>query len=177
MPISLNYKFLLRITGWLVGATAILSVLLIQILEHHEESVPLWGQNSISTDLLVFSPLLAFLIGFIATKLTHRALLSKKVLPLHWHLKSQTLIDRLPGHILHRAFMLSLAGAMVAGIILMLFRLRHIEHISYQEYLIMFLLHSVSLAGAITVMAVYRALGDKSMLREAKTKKESPSTR
>lgn len=177
MRISLNYKFLLQITGWLVGATAMLSVLLMLVLEHHTEVVPLWGQKSISTDLLVFSPLLAFLIGFIATKLTHRALLSKKVLPLHWHLKSQTLIDRLPGHILHRAFMLSLAGVLVAGIMLMLFRLRHIENISFQEYLIMFLLHAVSLAGAITVMAFYRALGDYKTVRNFNVKKESTSTK
>lgn len=176
MRISLNYKFLFQITSWLVGATAMLGVLLMLLLEHHAEVVPLWGQKSISTDLLIFSPLLAFLIGFIATKLTHRALLSKKVLPLHWHLKSQTLIDRLPGHILHRAFMLSLAGVMVAGITLMLFRIRHIDNISYQEYLIMFLLHAVSLAGAITVMAVYRALGDYAKIRSTKVKKESTST-
>ncbi|MFD2999047.1 hypothetical protein ACFS7Z_01630 [Pontibacter toksunensis] len=176
MRISLNYKFLLQITGWLVGATAVLIMLLMQVLEHHEGTVPLWGQKSASTDLLIFSPALAFLTGLVATKLTHRALLRKKVLPLHWHLKSQTLIDRLPGHILHRAFMLSLAGGLVAGIILMLCRLRRIEQITYQEYLGMFFLHSVSLAGAITVMAVYRALGDYQMLKEAKAKKQSTST-
>ena len=173
MAISLNYKFLLRISIWLTVSTAVLSVLLMQVLGHHEEMVPVWGQESMATDLLVYSPILGFIVGLVSTKLTHRALRSKRVLPLHWHLKSQTLIDRLPNHIIHRAFMLGLAGALIASILLFLFRVRKIEQVPYQDYLAIFLLHAISLAGAIVVMSVYRALGDYAMLRQVKAKKQS----
>lgn len=170
MAISLNYRFLLRISAWLIFATAMLSVLLMHVTGHHAELVPLWGQKSIATDLLTFSLVFGFALSLIATKLTHSALLSKKVLPLHWHLKSQTLIDRLPGHLIHRAFMLGLAGVLISSLTLLLFRLYKIEQMPYQRYLVVFTLHGASLAGAITVMAVYRALGDYAMLRKAKPK-------
>ncbi|WP_162053872.1 hypothetical protein [Pontibacter pamirensis] len=175
MAISINYRFLIRIGGWVILSTAMLCVLLLQVLEQHAEIVPLWGQKSISTDLLTFSFAFGFVLNLIATKLTHKALLAKKVLPLHWHLKSQTLIDRLPRLLLQRAFMLGLAGTLMACLTLFLFRLVHVEQVPYQEYIVIFLLHAVSLAWAITVISVYRALGDYSMLRKARENKQSTS--
>lgn len=175
MTISINYRFLLRIGGWLLLATALLSVLLMQVLGHHAEMVPLWGQKSLSTDLLTFSFALGFILSLIATKLTHKALLVKKVLPLHWHLKSQTLIDRLPKLLLHRAIMLGLAGVLMASLTLFLFRLIRVEQVPYQEYMIIFLLHAVSVAGAVTVISIYRALGDFTMLRKSRLNKQSTS--
>lgn len=177
MAISTNYSFLFRIGGWAILTTALLSMLLMQVLEHHADEVPLWGPYSIATDLLTFSFVLGFFLSLIATKLTHSALLAKKVLPLHWHLKSQTLIDRLPRQLVHRAFMLGLAGILMASLTLFLFRLVRVEQIPYEEYLLIFLLHAVSLAGAVTVMSVYRALGDNAILRKARIKKQSTSAK
>lgn len=175
MAISLNYRFLFRISTWMVLATALLSVLLMLVMRHHADQVPLWGQKSMATDLFTFSFVMGFIVCLIATKLTHKALRCRKVLPLHWHLKSQTLIDRLPNHSIHRSFMLGLAGVIISCITIYLFRLSQIEWVPYQEYLMIFLLHAVSLAGAVTVMAVYRALGDYALLREAKEKKHDTS--
>ncbi|GAB3531836.1 hypothetical protein GCM10027443_14790 [Pontibacter brevis] len=175
MAISINYRFLFRIGGWSVLATALLSVLLMKVLEHHAEVVPVLGQKSMAIDLLTFSFALGFILNLISTKLTHIALKKRKVLPLHWHLKSQTLVDRLPQHLLHRAFMLGLAGLLVACLTLFLFRLREVEQLPYQEYLLIFSLHAVLLAGAVTVMSVYRGLGDYTLIRQGKTKSQSTS--
>jgi MFS family permease len=175
MTISLNYRFLLSIGATLMLATVLLSVLLMQVLGHHAELVPLWGQQSIATDLISFSLAFSFLLSYIATKLTRKALQKKKVLPLHWHLKSQTLIDRLPDHILHRAFMLSLAGVVIASLTLLLFRLQHVKYVPYQEYIWLFVVYASSLACAIIIMAFYRALGDGIAMRR-KLKQKNAST-
>lgn len=168
MSISLNYQFLLRTAIIMAVATAVLGILLLQFLDHHERLVPLWGQESMATDLIAFSLLFGFLLSWAVTKLTRHALKTKKVAPLHWHLKSQTLIDRLPAHTFHRSFMLGLAGVVLAGIMLFLFQLRSIEELPYKDYLVLFVLHAVFLAAVITVMAVYRALGDTAALRRPK---------
>lgn len=165
MPISLNYKFLLRTALVMAVATAVLGILILQFLDHHERLVPLWGQESMATDLISFSLSFGFLLGWVVTKLTRHALRAKKVLPLHWHLKSQTLIDKLPSHTLHRSFMLGLAGVVLALIMLFLFQIRNIKHLPYREYLVLFVMHAALLAAAVTVMAVYRALGDSAALR------------
>jgi len=161
MVISKNYRFLLRLAIAMSVATAVLGLLLLHLIGHHAQFVPLWGQESMATDLIVFSLGFGFMLSWTATKMTRQALQQKKVLPLHWHLKSQTLIDRLPAHTLHRAFMLGLAGVVLAGIMLLLIQLKHIEEMPYQEYLVLFVMHAVSLAAIVTVMAVYRALGDQ----------------
>ena len=171
MAISLNYRFLLHIGCLLVVASALLGVLLLLSLGHHEAVVPIWGQQSLATDLVIFSLAFGFLISWVATKLTHRALQEKRVLPLHWHLKSQTLIDRLPQHILQRALMLGLAGVVIAGIMLLLFRIQHIKQIPYAEYIPLFAVYAISLAAAITTMSFYRALGDDVGMRRKMHKK------
>lgn len=173
MTISLNYRFLINLSVWLVLATALLSTMYLLVLDHHAELVPLWGQTSMATDLIAFSFVVGFLLCFVATKLTHRAIKHKKVLPLHWHLKSQTLIDRLPKQLVHRSFMLGLAGVVLSCLSLLLFRLREIEQVPYEQYLLFFVVHAVSLAGGVTVMSVYRSLGDGNMLRKLKSKNQS----
>jgi len=161
MPISLNYRFLIRVAVSLAMAAALAGILILEVLGHHEQSVPLWGRESMATDLITFSLTFGFSISWLATKLTWQALRKKQVLPLHWHLKSQTLIDRLPANLVHRAFMLGLAGVMLAMITLSLFHLKHTRQLPYHQYLILFIVHTVSLTAAVTVMAVYRALGDR----------------
>ena len=161
MPVNLNYRFLIRVAISLAMAAALAGILILEVLGHHGQSVPLWGRESMAVDLLTFSLTFGFSIGWLATKLTWQALRKKQVLPLHWHLKSQTLIDRLPANLLHRAFMLGLAGVVLAMFTLTLFHLKHTRQLPYHQYLILFILHTVSLTAVVTVMAVYRALGDR----------------
>ena len=175
MPLSLNYRFLLQVAIAMAVITAILGLLILHVLGHHEKWVPVWGQESMATDLVSFSLAFGFILSFVVTKLTRYALRTKRVLPLHWHLKSQTLIDRLPSHIIHRAFMLALAGVLLAVILLFLIRLRNIEALTYRQYKQLFVVYAVSLATAITIMAVYRALGDRTGKQSVTENESSPS--
>ncbi|MCJ8163574.1 hypothetical protein MKJ04_01895 [Pontibacter sp. E15-1] len=151
----------MRTTLTMTLATAVLGVLIIDLLGHHDEMVPLWGRQSMATDLLAFSLVFGGLLCCLVTRLTRKAIEKRKVVPLHWHLKSQTLIDRLPSTVLHRAFMLGLAGVLLATIMLELLNLKHVSRLPYHAYLLLFAMHAVSLAATITVMAVYRALSDR----------------
>ncbi len=161
MRISLNYRFLLRTALIMTLATALLGVLAIHLLGHHDRQVPLWGPESMAADLIVFSLLFGCLLSWIVTLLTRKAIENRKVIPLHWHLKSQTLIDRLPTSTVSRSFMLGLAGVLLALIMLFLLDLKQLGQLPYQEYLVLFSMHAVTLSATITVMAVYRALGDR----------------
>ncbi|MHA6247884.1 hypothetical protein ACXYMU_08115 [Pontibacter sp. CAU 1760] len=159
--ISLNYRFLLRMAVLMGLGTAIVSYLFLRVLGHHTSTVPVWGNVSMVTDIVGFSLVTGFLLSLAATYLTRQAIQERKVLPLHWHLKSQTLIDRLPSHPVHRAFMLSLAGVVLAGIMLYMLQLKHTDGLPYTHYTVLFVLHATSLSVTVTVMAVYRALGDR----------------
>lgn len=163
MQISLNYRFLII----LAGTFAIASLLFITALSHilwlpHEE-LPLWGQQSIAMHLFSYSILLGFLLGWFATRATRWALRSRKVLPLHWHLKSQTLIDRLPSRTFNRAFMFALAGLSIAAIMVLLLDLLQLYFIPFTDFQQLSGIYSICFSTAITIMAFYRALGDNIM--------------
>ena len=165
MPLSLNYRFLL-FTGALLSVCAgSIGAVLTRALWNNYDIVPLWGQESIVTHLLSSSFVLGALVCWTATKATRNALRSKQVLPLHWHLKSQTVIDKLPAGTLHRAFILGLIGMLIAGITLLLFRYRRLENLPSEDFTVFFAIYCVLLSGAISVMAIYRALGDNVLHR------------
>ncbi|WP_144266262.1 hypothetical protein [Pontibacter ummariensis] len=163
MPVSLNYKFLMSIGAALALVTGVLGASLVSLLWGEAELVPLWGQQSIASHLVSFSVIVGFVLGWIATKATRKALLSKKVLPLHWHLKSQTVIDQLPARTWHRSLMLGLSGALLASLTLILFEAKRLSHLPYDKFVLLFSVYAVTLSVAITVMAVYRAMGDKTV--------------
>lgn len=163
MHISLNYRFLLSLAAILAVASVTLSMLLTAIMWMPYKELPLWGQQSIATHLFAYSMIAGFAIGWVATIATRRALRSRKVLPLHWHLRSQTLIDRLPSRMFNRAFMFALAGFAIASIMLLLLDLLQLYHIPYAEFQVLASVYSICFSAAITIMAVYRALGDSIM--------------
>ncbi|AKD04678.1 hypothetical protein POKO110462_08455 [Pontibacter korlensis] len=163
MQISLNYRFLIALLALLAVGSGAISILLTMMLWLPSAGVPLWGQQSVSTHLFAYSVVFGFILGWIATKATRRALRTRQVLPLHWHLKSQTLIDRLPSRTFNRAFMFALAGACMATIMVLLIDLRQLHFIPFAEYLVLTTVYSICFTAAITVMSVYRALGDDTM--------------
>jgi hypothetical protein len=167
MMISLNYKFLLTTGLILALLNCSINGFVAWFVWHEAAIVPIWGPWSVATHMLVSSMLVGFVIGYIATKITRRALRDRQVLPLHWHLKSQTFIDRLPSHSFARAFMLSLAAAIMAGIALMLLDLLKVRALPVNEFIIFKIIFAALLSGAVTVMAVYRAMGD-TFMRQAK---------
>ncbi|GHA59029.1 hypothetical protein [Pontibacter akesuensis] len=161
MKISLNYKFLIGLAVKLVLASAVVCFLLVQLIWGDAVEVPLWGQRSISTDLVSYSIVSGFFTSYLVTRSTRKALDENKVLPLHWHLKSQTLIDRLPSLSLFRAFILSLTGVSTSFILILLLELSGSYFVPLAEYKLLFVTYGMLLSIAITIMAFYRALGDK----------------
>ncbi|WP_276495890.1 hypothetical protein [Pontibacter litorisediminis] len=163
MPISLNYKFLIVISSILALCSLTLNMALFHLLWLPHEQLPLWGQQSMATHLFAYSTVAGFVLGWAATRATRWALRNRRVLPLHWHLKSQTLIDRLPSRTFNRAFMFALAGFSIASILVLLLSLLQLNYVPFFEFQQLSIIYSVCLAGAITCMAVYRALGDRIM--------------
>lgn len=163
MHISLNYRFIIQLVIILTLASLILNLLLSNILWLSYAELPLWGQQSVATHLLFYSVLAGFILGWVATKATRRALRNRKVLPLHWHRKSQTLIDKLPSKTFSRSFMFALAGFSIAAILLFLLSLLRLSYIPYYGFQELLIIYTICFSAAITLMAVYRALGDKIM--------------
>ncbi|MFD1185924.1 hypothetical protein ACFQ2O_06880 [Pontibacter rugosus] len=131
-----------------------------QLFWEQQNPVPLWGQQSISTDLMTFSVVSGFILTWVVTKCTRQALRQNKVLPLHWHLKSQTLIDRLPSHTFNRAFILALNSVFTSALLIQLLEWKNLNFMSHADYCILFVFYGVLLTIAVTVMSFYRALGD-----------------
>ncbi len=144
----------------LAFASVILSMALSLLLWLPHEQLPLWGQQSVAMHLYVFSFVSGFMLGWFSTRATRWALRSGKVQPLHWHLKSQTLIDRLPSKTFNRAFMFALAGFSIAAILVLLLELLELHYIPFADFQLLSGMYSICFSIAITAMAVYRALGD-----------------
>ncbi len=160
MQFSLNYRFLLTVAGVLALFSGVISVALVLVIWPSGVYVPLWGQQSIATHLVAYSAVFGFVLGWVATKSTRRALQHSRVLPLHWHLKSQTLIDRLPAGAFNRAFILSLLGLTISLIMLLILNVQQLHLLPRTDYLVLSTVYAMLLAVAITTMSVYRALGD-----------------
>lgn len=160
MGISPNYKFLLYIGVLFAFITGLLSALTTFVIWSGTPVVPVWGTKSAVTQHLLTSFIYGFILGLLSTSITRKALRARKIIPLHWHLKSQTLIDRLPSNTIHRSFMLGLAGSLMAGISLFLFNLKHTQEMALTEYIIFKSIFGAFLGAVVTVMAVYRAMGD-----------------
>lgn len=160
MPLSLNYRFFLTLSAILALSTGGLCFAMVQVLWPADSLVPLWGPQSMAFKLIGFSVVYGFTLGWVATRCTRWALRQHKVLPLHWHLKSQTLIDRLPARTFNRAFMLALASGTIALIMVLLLDVSHLHMLPLGKFTVVAVLYTTLLAVAVTVMAVYRALGD-----------------
>ncbi|MCC9135377.1 hypothetical protein [Pontibacter silvestris] len=160
MGLSSNYKFLLYLGCLFAFITCFVSGLVTFLFWGDVALVPLSGTNSSLVHHLLSSFIYGFVLSLLTTSITRRALLTKKVLPLHWHLKSQTLIDRLPSNILHRSFMLGLAGTTMAGVSIFLFDLEQVYLMPLKEFIIFKSIFAALLGAAVTVMAVYRAMVD-----------------
>jgi hypothetical protein len=167
MYISLNYRFLVLLAAILALASMLLNVVLSLLLWLPREELPLWGQHSVAMHLYAFSFVSGFILGWFSTRATRWALRSGKVQPLHWHLKSQTLIDRLPSRTFNRAFMFALAGFSIAAILVLLLELLELHYIPFTDFQLLSGMYCICFSVAITSMAVYRALGD-SIIRHSK---------
>ncbi|MCX2739370.1 hypothetical protein [Pontibacter anaerobius] len=163
MQISLNYRFLILLAVILAIAALFINGTLFALFWLSHDEIPLWGQQSIAIHLFAYSLATGFILGWIATRATRWALRNGKVLPLHWHLKSQTLIDRLPSKTFNRAFMFALAGVSIASIMVLLLDLLQLYYIPYADFQLLSSVFSICFSAAITIMAVYRGLGDKIM--------------
>ncbi|TPE45876.1 hypothetical protein FJM65_00585 [Pontibacter mangrovi] len=146
-------------------ACAAISTTLVSSFWAEEADISLWGQKSMASFLFAYSAVLGFVLGWFATRLTRAAIRKGKAQPLHWHLKSQTLIDRLPDRTFSRAFMFSLAGCVIAALLVLLLHQIKLQYISVSEGLVLNVIYSMLFAAAITIMGVYRALGDNNMSR------------
>ncbi|PTX20244.1 hypothetical protein C8N40_103319 [Pontibacter mucosus] len=160
MQLSLNYKFLILLQSVMAFLALGLNTVLTLLLWLPKSILPLWGQHSIATYFFIFTMSIGFVVGWVATKVTRKALRIGRVLPLHWHLKSQTLIDKLPSKTFNRAFMFSLSGFSMAAILVMLLDTLQLQAIPYLDFMLLSGIYSVCVSVAITSMAVYRALSD-----------------
>ncbi|WP_242918881.1 hypothetical protein [Pontibacter liquoris] len=165
MRMSSNYKFMLQLGGLATLLNMLLHLAVAWVLWHDKENVPLWGKASMVSFMFIGGGLAGFIVGYVVTKATRYALLKRWVFPLHWHLKSQTLIDRLPRRIFYRSFMLALSGVLFAFITLLCFKALNLTTLAAPEFLIFISLLAFLLASTVTVMAFYRALGDGTYLR------------
>ncbi|WP_137758422.1 hypothetical protein [Pontibacter sp. SGAir0037] len=88
-------------------------------------------------------------------------------MPLHWHLKSKTLIDQLPVQVFPRAVFLGLAGVTMGFITIYFLKLYAVTYLHFTE-LMLFMLMYAGLSGfSATVVSVYRSLGDGAIYRKA----------
>lgn len=163
MQLSLNYRFLILLAGALALLALVLNLVLSHLLWLPDQTLPLWGPQSIAMHLFTFSTITGFGLGWIATMTTRWALRSGRVLPLHWHLKSQTLVDQLPSRTFSRAFMFALAGLAIGAIMIMLLDTLQLYAIPYPDFQVLSSIYSFCLSVAITSMGVYRAMSDTMM--------------
>lgn len=166
MPLSLNYRFLLLASVISAAANSIINLALAQTLWYNHELIPLWGPQSIASFLTSASMVSSYVITFVVTKATRNALRSEQILPLRWHLKSQTLIDQLPAQTAHRAFVLGIIGALMSGLTIYLLNFKQFTSFYFYEFAAFSIVYFVLLSSSIAVMSAYRAMGDD-VLKEA----------
>ncbi|WP_347159206.1 hypothetical protein [Pontibacter chitinilyticus] len=165
MRISQNYSFMLSMglintllnILWKTGVAS--------LLWGEQENVRLWGPTSMAVFLIACGGITGFGLGLTVTKITRQGLRKQKVLPLHWHLKSQTLVDRLPASMLSRAFMLALCGVLFNYIILVLLEVKGKSCLQITELYLLLTVLAACEAISLTVMAFYRTLGDTIQLK------------
>lgn len=160
MPINLNYKYLVIISSIVAVGNMFANALAVWFIWEKNVSVPMWGAKGIAAYLFISSFLVGFFLCLLTTFFTRAALRSKKVLPLHWHLKNQTLIDQLPSSVFYRSFMLGILGAVMASINLLLFGQKKMQFMLFEDFLIFTLIYAATAAVAGTVICFYRSLGD-----------------
>ncbi|MFT2007567.1 hypothetical protein ACMA1I_02740 [Pontibacter sp. 13R65] len=102
---------------------------------------------------------MSFVLSVLASKLTHRAVSKRKILPLHWHLKNQTMLDRLPSDTFHRSFIISLMGCCYAFLLVYLLNLYTEQQLEVSKFIKLNMVYSILLAAGACVLSVYRALG------------------
>ncbi|WP_196267507.1 hypothetical protein [Pontibacter sp. 172403-2] len=163
----MNYRFMLKLGGTVALLNMLLNAGIAWLVLHSLETVPLWGPASIASFMLCSGGLAGFIFGYIATRATWFALRSSQALPLHWHLKSQTLIDRLPGGTFNRSFILGLCGILFTYLTLLLLEVQDRPGLLLHEFMVLICIQAALAGAGVTAMAFYRALGDRKI---AKTK-------
>ncbi|GAB3202038.1 hypothetical protein GCM10027293_26450 [Pontibacter aydingkolensis] len=141
-------------------ATAVINLAIAQTLWYNYELIPLWGPQSIASYLTSASMLSSFMITFLVTKATRNSIRAQHIFPLHWHLKSQTLIDQLPSHTAHRAFVLGVIAALMSGLTIFLLDFKNFTSFYHSEFAAFSIVYFVLLSSSIAVMSAYRAMGD-----------------
>ncbi|WP_187260656.1 hypothetical protein [Pontibacter beigongshangensis] len=154
-----NYSFLIRVSLLLAFANSILTGILTWLVWRHAAEVPLWGQKSINSHLFLTSFTMSFVLSALASYLTQRALRKRKIMSLHWHLKNQTILDRLPAGIFPRSFILGLMGSCYASLLVYLLNLYSVMQLQVSEFFRLNFVFSVWLAAGVCVLSIYRALG------------------
>lgn len=160
MPLSLNYRFILIVAVTSAVATAVLGLALAHTIWYNYELIPLFGRNSVSSYLTSASMIFSFIITFMVTKATRKATRSQQIFPLHWHLKSQTLIDQLPRQTTLRAFILGIVGALMSGLTIALLYFKDFSSFYFYQLAAFSTVYFVLLASAMSIMTAYRSMGD-----------------
>ncbi|WP_439882936.1 hypothetical protein ACSX1A_07150 [Pontibacter sp. MBLB2868] len=163
MALSLNYKFLLLACLISALASAVLNTVVVNIVFSGYKLIPVWGQQSVASYLFTSSIITNFILVWVVTKSTRKALSAKHILPLHWHLKSQTLVDRLPARTAMRSFILAVASCLMTAYTLYLLGLKGFNAFYRSEFYTFNLVYFSIQSAAIAVMAIYRAMGDNVM--------------
>lgn len=157
----MNYRFLLRLGTGLALLNVVLNAAAAWLLFHNYEVVPLWGPASMAALLFCSGGLMGLIFGYLATRATRFALRTCRALPLHWHLKSQTLIDRMPAGTFHRSFILGLCGIFFAYLTLLLLEIQDRQALLLREFMVLLSIQAALSCAGVTAMAFYRALGDE----------------
>ncbi|MEJ8802318.1 hypothetical protein [Pontibacter sp. H249] len=142
------------------AAAATINLAIAHTIWYSYEYISLWGTNGIASYLTSGSMISSYTITFFVTKATRNAIRTQQIFPLHWHLKSQTLIDQLPTQTAHRAFILGIVGAFMSGLTIYLLDYKNIMSLYFYEYVAFSMVYFILLASAMAVMAAYRAMGD-----------------
>lgn len=167
MTVTDNYRFLLLVSVITALFVALLNMLFCEILWTDGKSIPLWGQRSIASYFFSFSIITTFGLVWAVTKATRNALRARKITQLQWHLKSQTLIDRLPRQTIPRSFILAVASSLMTGYILYLLNLKGYLFFQGDRFFYFSTTYFTLQGIVIAVMAIYRAMGDN-VYRKAK---------
>ncbi|WP_164891006.1 hypothetical protein [Botryobacter ruber] len=160
MLLSRNYNFLAKTSIRMGLANISFFGLVTWLLWKDTPVVPLWGVKSMATHIMFLSFACGFIFCFAATKSTRAALRTNRIRPLNWHLKSQTMIDQLPRHSLHRAFFVSLMGCFLGILVLFLFHLYQVQQLLLTEFIIFNMIYAAHFAAGAATISVYRAMGD-----------------
>ncbi len=170
MSLNLNYKLLIKICSVVALGNMVANAFAVWTIWNGKVTVPVWGANGIAAYLFISSFLTGFLLCLLTTSYTRAALRDKKVLPLHWHLKNQTLIDQLPSTAFYRSFVLAILGAIMASITLLMLSQKKTEFMLFEEFFSFTLIYAATIAVAGSVICFYRSLVDGA----ARTVESSP---